>query len=80
MTRPLRPAGLLPLGPAPTLNPLTMGVGMGTGYAPSTEENEEFRMAVNNMGNKRVFDVFRDVPEVSPGEYCHLTIFVVSRC
>ena len=73
MTRSLRPANQLPLGPPPTLNPLTMGFR----YAPSTEETEEFRMAVINMDKKRGFDVFRDAPEISPGE---LLSFACYRC
>lgn len=59
-----QPAGQLTLHPPPTLNPLAFGAQ----FTPSNEEDEEFRMTIEEMGaKKRPFSVFRDAPEVSPG-------------
>jgi hypothetical protein len=52
------------LKPAPTLNPLTAG--FGRRYIPTAEEDEEFRLTVEDMGRKRTFNIFQDIPEVSP--------------
>jgi len=50
--------------PAPALNPLAAG--FGRRFAPSAEENEEFRMTVEDMGKKRGFSIFQDAPAISP--------------
>ena len=50
--------------PAPTLNPLT--VGFGRRFVPTAEEDEEFRLTVEDIGKKKGFSVFQDAPEVSP--------------
>jgi hypothetical protein len=53
------------LKPTPTLNPLA---GFGRRFAPSADEDEEFRLAVEDMGGKkRSFNIFQDAPEDSPG-------------
>jgi hypothetical protein len=52
------------LKPAPNLNPLTAG--FGRRYTPTAEEDEEFRLTVEDMGKKRTFNIFQDIPEVSP--------------
>ncbi|KAM3077545.1 hypothetical protein ACMFMG_006882 [Clarireedia jacksonii] len=58
------PAGQLSLHPPPTLNPLAFG----SRFTPSNEEDEEFRMTLDDIGRKkRSFGVFQDAPEVSPG-------------
>jgi hypothetical protein len=49
----------------PTLNPLAAG--LGNRFITTAEEDEEFRMTVGNLGKKRGFNIFQDVPEVSPG-------------
>ncbi|APA09036.1 hypothetical protein SS1G_02908 [Sclerotinia sclerotiorum 1980 UF-70] len=59
-----QPAGQLALQPTPTLNPLAFGAR----FTPSNEEDEEFRMTMEEMGaKKRSFSVFQDAPEISPG-------------
>jgi len=50
--------------PPPILNPLAA---FGRRFAPSTDEEEEFRMTVADMGKKRHFSIFQDAPEISPG-------------
>lgn len=59
-----QPAGQLGSQPTPTLNPLAFGAR----FTPSNEEDEEFRITMEEMGaKKRSFGVFQDAPEVSPG-------------
>ncbi|RAL66832.1 hypothetical protein DID88_007615 [Monilinia fructigena] len=59
-----QPASQLTLHPPPTLNPLVFGAR----FTPSTEEDEEFRITMEEMGaKKRSFSVFHDGLEVSPG-------------
>ncbi|QSZ29962.1 hypothetical protein DSL72_004480 [Monilinia vaccinii-corymbosi] len=59
-----QPAGQLALHPPPALNPLAFGAR----FTPTTEEDEEFRITMEEMGaKKRAFNVFQDAPEVSPG-------------
>ncbi|TGO49779.1 hypothetical protein BCON_0200g00080 [Botryotinia convoluta] len=59
-----QPAGQLALQSTPTLNPLAFGAR----FTPSNEEDEEFRMTMEEMGaKKRSFNVFQDAPEISPG-------------
>ncbi len=50
--------------PAPALNPLNAG--FGRRYVPTAEEDEEFRLTVDDLGKKRTFNIFQDAPEVSP--------------
>ena len=52
--------------PVPTLNPLAPGPGFGQNFAPTTEEDEEFKMTVDGMKKKRTFGVFQDAPGESP--------------
>jgi hypothetical protein len=33
----------------------------------STDEEEEFKMTMENMGKKKPFNIFEDAPEESPG-------------
>ncbi|PQE12631.1 Terpenoid cyclases prenyltransferase alpha-alpha toroid protein [Rutstroemia sp. NJR-2017a BBW] len=57
------PTGQLSLHPPPTLNPLAFG----SRFTPSNED-EEFRLTVGDMGRKkRSFGIFHDAPEISPG-------------
>ncbi|KAF7896629.1 uncharacterized protein EAF01_009032 [Botrytis porri] len=63
-TRKRQPAGQLALQSTPTLNPLAFGAR----FTPTNEEDEEFRLAMEEMGaKKRTFSVFQDAPEISPG-------------
>ena len=50
--------------PMPTLNPLAA---FGRKYAALTDEEEEFRMTLEDMNRKRTFSIFKDAPEESPG-------------
>ena len=50
--------------PTPALNPLAAD--FGRRFVPSAEEDEEFRMTVEDMGKKRAFSIFQEAPEVSP--------------
>ena len=50
--------------PAPALNPLAAG--FGRRLVPTAEEDEEFRLTVEDMGKKRGFNIFQDVPAISP--------------
>ncbi|KAH8770320.1 hypothetical protein BGZ57DRAFT_985798 [Hyaloscypha finlandica] len=50
--------------PAPTPNPLAAG--FGRRFVPTAEEDEEFRLTVEDMGKKRGFSIFQDAAEVSP--------------
>ncbi len=50
--------------PPPTLNPLASGFGQR--FVPTAEEDEEFRMTIGDLGRKRAFNIFQDVPEISP--------------
>ena len=34
---------------------------------PTREEEEEFRLTFGTKGKKSGFDIFHDVPEISPG-------------
>jgi hypothetical protein len=45
-------------------NPLA---NFGERYAPTSEEDVEFRMTIGGMTKKRAFGIFQDAPEVSPG-------------
>lgn len=53
--------------PTLALNPLAAG--LVNRFAPTADEDEEFRMTVGNIdnGKKRAFGIFQDAPEVSPG-------------
>ena len=53
------------LKPAPLLNPLAAG--LGRRLVPSTDEEEEVRMTIENQGKKKSFNIFQDAPEESPG-------------
>jgi hypothetical protein len=57
------PFGRLPYKPKPTPNPLAA---FGNRFMATAEEDEEFRMTVNDMTQKRTFGIFQD-GEVSPG-------------
>jgi hypothetical protein len=50
--------------PAPNHNPLTAG--LGHRFIPTAEEDEEFRLTVEDLGKKRAFNIFQDASEVSP--------------
>ena len=50
--------------PAPSLN--KMSAGFGRQYVPTTEEDEEFRLTVEDMGKKRNFSIFQDATQASP--------------
>jgi hypothetical protein len=50
--------------PASTPNPLAAG--FGRRFVPTAEEDEEFRLTVEDMGKKRGFSIFQDAAEVSP--------------
>ncbi|KAE9381201.1 hypothetical protein N431DRAFT_322674 [Stipitochalara longipes BDJ] len=50
--------------PAPALNPLAAG--FGRRFVPTTEEDEEFRLTIEDMGKKRGFNIFQDAPAISP--------------
>lgn len=58
------PFGDPPYKPQPTPNPLAV---FGNRFMPSAEEDEEFRMTVGDMPQKRSFGIFQDAGEVSPG-------------
>ena len=45
-------------------NPL---VGFGRKYVAATDEDDEFRLTVDDMSRKRTFNIFHDAPEESPG-------------
>jgi hypothetical protein len=49
---------------APTLNPLASGCGRR--FVSTAEEDEEFRLTVEDMGKKKAFSVFQDATEASP--------------
>jgi hypothetical protein len=50
--------------PAPSLNQLNAS--FGRRFVPTTEEDEEFRLTVEDMGKKRNFSVFQDATQASP--------------
>jgi hypothetical protein len=60
------PAGGLFLRPIPTLNPLAPGSAFGQHFAPTSEEDEEFKMTVGGSKKKRTFGVFQEAPGESP--------------
>ncbi|TVY81809.1 hypothetical protein LSUE1_G002990 [Lachnellula suecica] len=60
-------AGLL-LRPAPILNPLAPAPSFGQAFAPTLEEDDEFKMTVGEVKKKRNFGVFQDGPGESPSD------------
>ncbi|TVY17172.1 hypothetical protein LARI1_G004571 [Lachnellula arida] len=52
--------------PVPNLNPLAPGPAFGQNFAPTTEEEEEFKMTVGDMKTKPTIGVFQDAPGESP--------------
>jgi hypothetical protein len=50
--------------PGPNLNPLSAG--FGRRFIPTAEEDEEFRLTVEDTGKKPTFSIFQDAPEISP--------------
>jgi hypothetical protein len=65
MLAPRENAASLFLKPGPPLNPLAAG--FGRRFVPSKDEEEEFRVTMENMGKKKPFNIFQDAPEESPG-------------
>lgn len=50
--------------PAPSLN--STSAGLGRRYVPTTDEDEEFRLTVEDLGKKRNFSIFQDATQASP--------------
>lgn len=50
--------------PAPSFN--QMNAGFGRRFVATTEEDEEFRLTVEDMGKKRNFSIFQDAAQASP--------------
>jgi hypothetical protein len=50
--------------PGSALNPSTTG--FSRRFLPTAEEDEEFRLTVEDMGKKRTFSIFQDASEISP--------------
>lgn len=51
------------------LQPTHLSVLSDYRYAPSTEEDEEFRMTMAGLGKPYRLGIFRDAEENSPGMY-----------
>lgn len=58
------PFDRLPYKPQPTPNPLAV---FGNRFISTVDDDEEFKMTVGDMAQKRPFGIFRDDGEVSPG-------------
>ncbi|TVY42570.1 hypothetical protein LSUB1_G001221 [Lachnellula subtilissima] len=54
--------------PVPNLNPLAPGPAFGQNFAPTTEEEEEFKMTIGGLKKKPTMGVFQDAPGESPSE------------
>ncbi|TVY27396.1 hypothetical protein LHYA1_G004193 [Lachnellula hyalina] len=52
--------------PVPNLNPLAPGPAFGQNFAPTTEEEEEFKMTIGGLKKKPTMGVFQDAPGESP--------------
>lgn len=64
----IAPSAPLFTKPVPTLNPLALTQSFGQSYAPTAEEEEEFKMTVGEIKKKkRTFGVFQDVGESPSG-------------
>ena len=60
-----------------SIQPTHLSVVSGYRYAPSTEEDEEFRLTMAGLGQPQRLGIFHDVEENSPGTYQRVIRFII---
>lgn len=59
------------------IQPTHLSVLSGYRYAPSTEEDEEFRLTMAGLGKPQRLGIFRDAEENSPGIFQQLIVCII---